>query len=351
MGWSAGERRSQSIMSSWLAQAVQSEGGRITFERFMELALYHPLHGYYSGHVSAIGRSGDFSTATTIGDSLIRSVAFWLKAEAKRLSMPIIQVIELGAGTGRLASGILRSFMPWQRIQYQIVEVSTALRRLQKQELRVRNVQWKDSVEAALKAFKGEAILISNEFADAFPCQRFELGVHGWKEISLALDGELWREEHSDNCRLPASSAFAVKYATGQRVEILQSYRRWLMGLDRHLDRGAILTIDYGGLPHEIYHRRPEGTIRAYFRHQRIDGMGIYLRPGRQDLTADVNFLDLKEWGEELGLETVQLGTQADFIRRWGRPRSRNQKLADQYIADESGMGEAFKVLHQRKVE
>jgi len=89
--------------------------------------------------------------------------------------------------------------------------------------------------------------------------------------------------------------------------------------------------------------------MRAYFRHQRIDGMGIYLRPGLQDLTADVNFVDLQEWGRQAGLETVQLVTQADFIRKWAKPRSTSQQMADQYVADESGMGHAFKVLHQRR--
>src|SRR5271155_3825473 len=169
---------------TWLAEVVRSEGGRVTFERFMELALYHPAHGYYREHISEIGRSGDFSTAMTIGGSLVRSVASWLKAEAKRLSMSVTQVIELGGGTGRLASGIFRSLMPWQRIRYQIVEISGPLRQLQERELRGRDVLWKDSVEAALEAAKGEAILISNEFVDAFPCQRFVREGQGWKEIS-----------------------------------------------------------------------------------------------------------------------------------------------------------------------
>jgi SAM-dependent MidA family methyltransferase len=336
---------------SWLAEVVRSEGGRVSFERFMELALYHPAHGYYTEHVSDIGRTGDFSTALTIGGSLVRSVASWLKAEAKQLSMPVIQVIELGGGTGRLASGILRSFMPWQRIRYQIVEVSKTLRQVQERELRGKHVQWKDSVEAALQTARGEAILISNEFVDAFPCQRFERGTHGWKEIYLTLEGDLWREESSESLSLPASSVFAVDHAPSQRVETLLSYRKWLTNLDRYLRRGTILTIDYGGSPDQIYHRRPGGTMRAYFRHQRIDGMGIYLRPGRQDLTSDVNFVDLKNWGEQLGLETVQLVTQAEFIRQWANPGTKEQKLADQYIADESGAGEAFKVLHQRRIQ
>lgn len=267
-------------MSSWLAEAVRSEGGRVPFERFMELALYHPVHGYYTGNVPAVGRSGDFSTATTIGDSLVRAVACWVKAEAKHLSMRVAQVIELGGGTGRLASGILRGFMPWQQIRYQIVEVSRTLRQVQMRELKSRSVQWQDSVEAALDAAKGEALLISNEFVDAFPCQRFERGTQGWREIFLVLEGELWREDIVENSAPTASSTLEMDCAVGQRVETFLSYRKWLTILGRHLHRGSILTIDYGGTPDEIYRRRPGGTMRAYFRHQRIDGMGIYFRPG-----------------------------------------------------------------------
>jgi len=140
-----------------------------------------------------------------------------------------------------------------------------------------------------------------------------------------------------------------MRCAAGQRVETFQSYHNWLTTTDRHLRRGALLTIDYGGAPAEIYQRKPGGTMRAYFRHQRIEGMGIYLRPGHQDLTADVNFADIQEWGERLGLKTVQSVTQADFILAWDRERSRRQQTADQYLSDASGMGQAFKVLHQRK--
>jgi SAM-dependent MidA family methyltransferase len=315
----------------------------------MELALYDPVHGYYTGNVPAIGRSGDFSTAMTIGDSLVRAVGSWVKAEAKHLSMRIAQVIELGGGTGQLASGIIRAFMPWKPIRYQIVEASSTLRLLQQRALKGSSIQWKDSVEAALAAAKGEAILISNEFADAFPCQRFERGPEGWREIFLVLEDELWREECAQTSAIPVSSTLRLKCAIGQRVETILSYRKWLTTLAHNLRRGAILTIDYGGSPDEIYHRRPAGTMRAYFRHQRIDGMEVYLRPGRQDLTADVNFVDLKDWGEQLGLEAVQFVTQADFIREWAKPLTRSQSQADQYMVEESGMGKAFKVLHQRK--
>ena len=120
------------------------------------------------------------------------------------------------------------------------------------------------------------------------------------------MNDDVWREEYDENRTPDVSSALAMKCATGQRVEAFQSYRNWLTTVDRHLHRGALLTIDYGGSPTEIYHRKPGGTMRAYFRHQRIEGKEIYLRPGRQDLTADVNFVDLQEWGEQLGLKTIQ---------------------------------------------
>jgi SAM-dependent MidA family methyltransferase len=315
----------------------------------MELALYHPTHGYYTGHITTIGRSGDFSTALTIGDALVRSVAAWAKAEANLLALPVTQIIELGGGVGQLASGVLQAFSPWQRVRYQIVEISKTLRQVQEQKLRGKNIRWEDSVEAALDAAKGQAILISNEFVDAFPCKRFERKPEGWMEIFLGLDGDIWREEYAEDKAPLASSVLSMECTTGQRVEAFESYKNWLGTVDRHLQLGALLTVDYGGSPNEIYHRKPGGTMRAYFRHQRIEGMGIYLRPGRQDLTADVNFVDLQIWGEQLGLKTIQSTTQAEFIRAWDRRRLKSKQTADQYLSDESGMGKAFKVLHQRK--
>ena len=337
------------MQASWLAEVVRSEGGRVSFARFMELALYHPVHGYYAMQVSNIGRNGDFSTAMTISDSMVRSVAAWVKAETRRLSMRTAQVIELGGGTGQLASGIIRSFRPWESLRYQIVEISKTLRHLQEQELRGRPVRWTESVQTALANTSGNAILISNEFVDAFPCRRFELGQNGWDEIYLRLDDELWTEESAGSGALPASSVFDLEFATGQRVETFHSYREWLTGLGQNFRNGSILTIDYGGAPDAVYRRKPAGTMRAFFRHERIEGMGIYLRPGRQDLTADVNFTDLKTWGEQIGLETVELITQAEFIHRWGEPKSETQRLGDQFAMDQSGMGNAFKVLHQNR--
>jgi len=85
-------------MQSWIAEIARAEGGRISFERFMELALSHPTHGYYTRHISAVGSSGDFATALTIGDALVRSIANWVRAEARHLALPKLNIIEMGGG-------------------------------------------------------------------------------------------------------------------------------------------------------------------------------------------------------------------------------------------------------------
>jgi SAM-dependent MidA family methyltransferase len=336
-------------MPSWIAEIARAAGGQISFERFMELALYDPDHGYYTRHISDVGRSGDFATALTIGDAFVRNIANWARAEARRLKVRGLNIIELGGGGGQLARGILGKIRPWDRVRYQIVEISESLQQKQERQIRSRNVIWQKTIEAALDAVDGQAIVISHEFADAFPCKRFERTIEGWREIVLSYDADHWREELGSSLGTSESSAFSIQCATGQRIETLFSYRRWLEKMTRHLIRGALLTIDYGGCPEEIYSRQPRGTIRAYFRHERLEGMEIYLRAGRQDLTADVNFLDLRNWGEAMGLTTEGYANQAEFIRTWNRAGWKPCSTADEYLSDQGGMGGAIKVLHQRK--
>jgi SAM-dependent MidA family methyltransferase len=338
-------------MPSWIAEVTRTEGGKISFERFMELALYDPNHGYYTRNISAIGPSGDFATGLTIGGALIRSIANWVLAEARCLNFRKLNIIELGGGEGHLADGLLRLLPRLDRGQYQIVEISDSLRQKQEKMMRGRNVAWQKTIEAALDAAEGQALVISHEFVDAFPCKRFELTIAGWREIELNFDGNQWREQLGASSELTESSAFSIQSALGQRIEALYSYRRWLTKMTTRLARGALLTIDYGGRPSEIYYRKPRGTMRAFFRHERLQEMEIYLRAGRQDLTADVNFLDLRNWGEAMGLRTEEYVNQAEFIRKWNGSSSwRPSGNADEYLSDESAMGGAIKVLHQRRL-
>jgi SAM-dependent MidA family methyltransferase len=123
-----------------------------------------------------------------------------------------------------------------------------------------------------------------------------------------------------------------------------QSYQKWLSDTLRHWQRGRMLTIDYGSRDSEIYHRQPQGSLRAYFHHQRLSGPEAWSRPGHQDLTADVNFSDLIKWSHPK-VELVSLVPQSEFLAPYLDPN----EAADQYAVDPSGPGSAFLCLDQRK--
>ena len=338
-------------MASWLAEIAENEGGRLRFDRFMELALLHPTHGYYTRRIRGIGKAGDFSTSTTLSPALGKAVFRWLIAEAKYLGLEPLVIIEPGVGTGALAKVILSQIRPWSRVQYFAVDIRPESAILDKSVNRQRRFHLFDSVEAALHAAHGKAIIISNEFVDAFPCRRLVRLQTGWADIYLHYDDGRWGQELSP---VPISfpySALDSGFAVGQTIEVHESFRAWLANVSAQLDVGAILTIDYGGQPQEIYRRRPAGTLRGYYQQQRIEGSEILLRAGYQDLTSDVNFADLQVWGDDVDLKTVDYTTQREFVSRWYPHVLHRADTATIFTLNENGAGAAFKVLHQRKLQ
>ncbi len=132
---------------------------------------------------------------------------------------------------------------------------------------------------------------------DAFPVRRFQKTAEGWQEIAVRFDEQ--RRAHESLLApgpLPDSSGFLENHPPGQCIEVHDSYRRYLTEWLPLWKSGRMLTIDYGAAAETLYHRRPRGTVRAYLLHQRLEGAEIYQNPGRQDLTADVNFTDLQNW-------------------------------------------------------
>jgi SAM-dependent MidA family methyltransferase len=109
-----------------------------------------------------------------------------------------------------------------------------------------------------------------------------------------------------------------------------------------------MLTVDYGDVFPALYHRRPRGTLRAYLLQQRLEGDAIYENPGRQDLTADVNFTDYRHWAGILNWQEVSYGTQAEFIR--ARTARETKSGADSFVMDGEGAGGAFKHVIHRKL-
>ena len=314
----------------------------IRFERWMQHALHDPEHGYYSRHVKTVGRRGDFSTTATLHGALGEVISSWAGER---------DLIEVGGGDGSLAAGVLGAMGWWRRshVRFHMVEASPPLEAQQRERLRRfgRRVQWHPDMQSALAACGGVADLFSNELVDAFPAQalRWDAAMGRWEELGVDGDGTLLAV---------GASEFTCDWrpADGQRIERHGSYREWLEAWLPSWRRGRMLTIDYGGEFPELYHRRPNGTLRAYFAQMRLDQPGEFFeRAGRQDLTADVDFSALRSWGIEGGLSRSRLMGQRQFMLEQ-KPTLAERARKDPALAfllDEDGAGGAFLVLEQRR--
>ena len=316
----------------------------------MQEALYHPQFGYYTAHISDVGARGDFSTATTLDEGLGIAIAEWIKDRSKALQWNRTSVIEVGAGSGALASTVL-CHLGWikrLRTEYTIVEASPILRKRQQEALRGRRVAWCHSMEEALKHLGGRALIFSNELVDAFPCRLFERVDSGWKEVGVyfANDGslrEVLLDLQDDEPKCPEFAHFPI----GQRFERHDSYGSWLRSWRDGWKEGHLLTIDYGEPAETLYEKKPHGSLRAYWKHRRYTGLEVYARFGRQDITADINFSDLIQWGEESGWKMVSLNSQREFLMAWLTQKKRN-KVSTRFTTPGEA-GDAFRLLEQKR--
>jgi SAM-dependent MidA family methyltransferase len=299
----------------------------------MAEALYHPEFGYYTSGISSIGARGDFTTWPVLEVSLAQAIAKWIR------KISCTHVIEVGAGTGALTRTVISHLGWFRRPKSHIVEVSPPLRAKQKDALRGKHVSWHATPESALQAAGGRAVLIANELVDAFPCRIFRRSEGGWAELFLTVEcgklRELWQPENE----LPDSTVFEHPWKEGQRVEVHESFAQWLKSWRANWESGSLLLVDYGAECPDVFARRPLGTLRAYARHQRLNGLEALQGFGRRDLTADVNFSDLQRWANGLGLTPGKPQTLRHFIQEQG------VRVRDPRLLEPGGAGEAFLVL------
>jgi len=328
-----------------LSQATEP----VPFEKFMEAALYDPRHGYYMRAKEKFGWRGDFTTAPVLDASLGKAIARWVRRETKERRGPVT-IIETGAGNGQLANQILKSLGWWgrRRIHYHIVEISPWLTQQQQSTRFARQIIWHQDLASALAASESP-VIISNEFVDAFPCRFLQFQGGRWHEVGLRFMGDSRiREELLPLEGVPESSALETYGDAwpreGQRVEIHESYRRWFEGYFTSAMPCTLLTIDYGGRFPDLYHRRPLGTLRAFFQQMRLEQEEIYQRAGQQDITADVNFTDLERLGRRHGFQT-EIQSMREFVAQVdpGALAART----DLFQAE--GAGGAFQVLTLRR--
>lgn len=343
--------------------------GPITFADYMRECLYHPVHGYYSKTESQ--RFADYYTSVDVHPIFGRLLARQFAEMWEHLERPKeFLLVEAGAGTGRLAGHILdfcEAKLPdfYGALRYVAVERSGARREQAAARLKRHSAAEHLRVSIEIPAAVPAGGVFSNELIDALPIHRVVMRGGGLQEIFVG-----W----SDGCFVdviaPLSTCAIGEYFAAQSITLLEGQHAeagleacdWIVEVGRRLERGYVLTIDYGhpaaGLFDE-HHLR--GTLLAYREHRASEE--FYTSPGEQDLTAHVNFTALETWGKRSGLETAGFTSQTAFLLALGQ---RNQ-FADLYDAGRSeaeqirarlqlktlihpeGMGERFQVLVQRK--
>ena len=296
-----------------------SRSGAITFAEFMEVALYHP-EGYYS-EGSPIGAGGDYFTSPVVHPAFGALVAVQLETMWETLGRPSpFWIVEAGAGDGRLADDIL-SFA-----DAHIGEFARALRYVEIDRSARAASRGSGARVSRLRAsgmpLAGIAgCILSNELFDAFPVHRFRIESGKAREMYVSLDADdSFREEFGP----PSTTRIADRLAglprrlpDGFRGEVNLGLEGWMSDAASVLDRGYVLTIDYGYEAEELYSdARSRGTLQTYYRH--VDGSSPYQRVGRQDMTAHVDFSALIAEGLSAGLRPAFLTTQAEFLASLG---------------------------------
>jgi SAM-dependent MidA family methyltransferase len=303
-----------------IRDAIDAGNGWISFERFMELALYEPGLGYYSAGAAKLGRSGDFITAPEISPLFSRCIAAQCAEVLARLGQA--DVLELGAGSGVMAADVLAELERLDRLptRYLILEVSADLRERQRRMLAARlphlldRIEWLDHLPQGLRG-----VLMANEVLDALPVQRFR--IRGSQVNALGVTWELgqldWSEVHAD----PALEAYVraveaelgAPFPDGYTSEANLRIPPWMASVAGALQEGVALFVDYG-LPRRQYYRseRTDGTLLCHFRHRFHGDPLVYV--GVQDIGAWVDFTAVASAAVDAGLRIAGFSTQAHFL-------------------------------------
>ncbi|MFO7542197.1 MAG: SAM-dependent methyltransferase [Thiobacillus sp.] len=303
-----------------LRDLIDSAGGWVPFSRYMEAALYAPGLGYYAAGATKLGAAGDFVTAPEMTPLFGRTLA---RAIAPVLAETGGEVLELGAGSGKLAVDILGELATLDVLpaRYCILEVSADLRARQQATLArelphlAGRVQWLDSLPGQLSG-----VILGNEVLDALPVDLIHWTADGplMRGVSLEDGTFAWQDRPITDPHLRAR-ADALNLAPGYLSEINLAADALIASLAQVLARGLMLMIDYGFGQGEYYHpQRHMGTLRAHYRHHAHDDP-FYL-PGLCDLTAHVDFSAVARAGEAAGLDLAGYASQANVLLNAGLP-------------------------------
>ena len=350
-------RAASDALCRHIVDEITAHGGWIPFSRYMELALYAPQLGYYSGGSQKFGLAGDFVTAPELTPLFARTLA---RQIAQLLTDSSNTVYEFGAGSGRLAADLLMALDQLGSLpeHYRIVELSAELAERQREHLRQSCPQWLDRVEwlsALPERIRG--VVIGNEVLDAMPCEliHWQDGRASRRGVSTQAGAFVWQDRPIDMPQL-AVCAEAISPPGDYLSEINPVQQAFITTLGQQLEQGALLFIDYGFPRHEYYHpQRHMGTLIGHYRQHTIDDP--FFLPGLTDLTSHVDFTAIAEAGLAASLDLIGYTSQAQFLINNGitdvlavaAPAGSadyfRATAAVQQLTSSAEMGELFKVI------
>ena len=350
-------QQSSANLQTLLAEEIRKHGNWIPFSRFMELVLYTPQYGYYTGGSHKTGNNGDFITAPTLPPLFARTLARQLQ---ELLPQTAGNIYEFGAGTGQLAADLLNNLSDGIN-RYYIIEISSELAARQKdliQTLAPQAAQKIVHLSALPETFDG--IIIGNEVLDAMPVEiiRKDEG-DSFEHVGICLDNDrfTYSARPLHDLQLSAlASLYFPKISSPYTSELHPQQYAFIRTLASRLEHGCMIFIDYGFDAAQYYHpQRNQGTLIGHYRHHVIHNPFDFI--GLADLTAHVNFTDIAQAGTDAGLDLIGYLPQSHFLLNLGitellaqtgktdsaayiREAAAVQKLIDQHE-----MGELFKVI------
>ncbi|MBM2838162.1 MAG: hypothetical protein HW415_787 [Deltaproteobacteria bacterium] len=348
------------------------EKGRITFEEFMDTALYHPEYGYYTSNKARIGKDGDYYTSTDVHRAFGASIMRQIEEMWNILKISPLFLVEVGAGKGVLCADILLSAREksptlFKEIRYFIVEKSPEFIERQKRHIEelglLDKVSWVPEIKEGLSGNIG--IVLSNELIDAFPVHKVRYSNGLWNEIYVTVENGILTEKEdslSDQRLVDFLTGLEGSFDDGYTTEVNLKAIDWIKGVGNSLQKGFVITIDYGYPRNELYSaERNRGTLMCYFRHQASDDP--YINIGEQDITTHIDFTSLAEAGKGAGLEVAGFTDQSYFLMGCGIEEEFQQleainaenigafknNITLKKLLIPGGMGSTFKLLIQQK--
>ena len=297
---------------------TQLQSGPMSFVDYMQTALYEPGLGYYMAGSQKFGSGGDFITAPEISPLFGMCVASQCR---QILQITSGHILELGAGSGKLAGSIVKALSDLETVLYYILEPSAELQQRQQESLKVAlspdlfsRVVW---VSELPSNFIG--VCVANEVMDALPVELFK--AHDGQAMQVCVQSTDSSYEYSQRAA-PAElrelvagieNDLGAPFEPGYRSEVCSLLNPWVSGLAHSLKHGALLLSDYGYPRREYYMpERRNGTLSCFYQHRTHDNPFFY--PGLQDITAHVDFTRVVEAGADAGLDLLGYTSQASFL-------------------------------------